>query len=161
MGLAIENCKGYVHVFGDGASSRSNAWGGRGGFYRLDPEIKNTSGARALIMGVGLEFQEIVQPVTTLDDRRFLYLFGTAWNELTVQGLLLLGDASTSGAQLTALIEWYNSNRVSQKEEGVIDVSLGDASLEAYVVGLSLGQANPSNNSQSFAIRLVTTDVDA
>lgn len=149
--MVIENCSGKVHIIeGDGA----------GGFYEIKPRIKDATDAKALIMGISLGFQEIVQPTTTLDDRRILYLFGTAWNEMTVAGLLLLGDHTTGGAQLGRLMDWYNTNRVSQRRKP-IGVSLGDYGLDAYVVGLSLGQANPANNSQPFSIQLLTPDVES
>ena len=150
MGLTIENCKGHVHVFGDGG----------GGFYAIKPAIPEVGGAKALILGVPLEFQEIVQPTTTLDDKRVLYLFGTAWNRMSVAGILLLGDRDTKGAQLTRLLKWYNDNRVSESKKP-IRVSLGTASLDAYVVGLRLGEANAKTNTQMFSIILLTADVEA
>jgi hypothetical protein len=148
MGVIFENCHGSVHAIG-----KSGA-----GFYALSPSIPDGSGSKALIMGVTLEFQEIVQPVTTLDDKRLLYVFGTAWNDVSAVGLMLLGDSSTRGAQVAALLGWYNANRVSQKK-GPIGVSMGTSNLDAYVVGLSLGQANATNNTQPFVVRMVTTDV--
>jgi hypothetical protein len=152
MGLIISACKGKVHVL-DFRFGGSN-----GGFYELEPQIEDASDSKAIIMGVSLEFLEIVQPTTTLDDKRLLYLFGTAWNDLSVPGMLLLGDHTTKGSQLSKLLSWYNSNRVS-KRKGPVSVSLGDAGLDAYVVGLSVGTANPNNNTQTFVIRLVTDDI--
>ena len=107
-----------------------------------------------------LEFNEIVQPTTTLDDKRVLYVFGTAWNNISVSGILLLGEQDTRGDQLTKLISWYNENRVSVKREPV-KVSLGTAAVDAYVTGLRLGQANPKTNTQMFSIVMVTADVEA
>lgn len=154
MGLVIEDCRGSVHVIDGGRG------GGGSGFYAIKPPIEDSANAKALIMGISLDFQEIVQPTTTLDDRRILYLFGTAWNEMSVSGLLLLGDSTTRGAQLGRLMDWYSTNRVSQRKKPIA-VSLGDGGLDAYVVGLSLGQANPQTNTQSFVIRLVTPEVEA
>lgn len=160
MGVLFEKCKGSVHAVG----------GFSPGFYSISPPIRGSlvsragrvtgisSDYRVLIMSVTLDFQEIVQPVATLDDKRLLYLFGTAWNDVSVAGLILLGDSSTKGKGLTDLVDWYNNNRVSELE-GPVDVSLGTTSLSAYVVGLSLGEANPDVHSQSFVIRLVTADV--
>lgn len=131
-----------------------------GGFYAIEPEIPSISGAKALIMGVPLALQEIVQPQTTLDDKRLLYLFGTAWTEMSVTGLLLLGEQDTMGAQLSQLLSWYNTNRVSVKK-GPISVSLGTSGLDAFVIGLRLAEANPRNNSQAFSIMLVTADTES
>ena len=155
MGLAIENCKGHVHVFSDGGGG-----GQASGFYEVQPAIPDSSQSKALILGIPLEFQEIVQPTTTLDDKRVLYVFGTAWNNVTVSGILLLGEQDTRGDQLSKLIQWYNENRVSKKKAPV-KVSLGTAGIDAYVIGLRLDQANPQNNTQMFSILMVTADVEA
>ena len=151
MGAAIENCKGHVHVFSDNG-------GGGAGFYALDPAIGDAGGSKALVLGVPLAFAEIVQPTTTLDDKRILYLFGTAWSEMSVAGMLLLGDQSTRGQQLGELLSWYETNRVSVLK-GPVSVSLGTSAVDAYVTGLRLGQANPNNNTQMFSIIMVTADV--
>ena len=132
--------------------------GTEGGFYKIEPAVEHAGGGRALIMAVTPNFVEIVQPTTTLDDRRILFVFGTAWNDVSVMGLLLLGDHTTKGAQLSSLLTWYNKNRVSKRPEPVL-VSLGDAGFDAYVVGLSLGEADPNTNKQPFVIRLVTADI--
>ena len=144
----LADCKGWVHAF-DGPSN---------GFYALDPKIPDAPGSRALVLGVPLNFMEIVQPTTTLDDKRVLYLFGTAWNDITVSGILLLGNSSTRGLQLTKLLQWYEANRVSQKR-GPVRVSLGTSAVDAYVVGLKLETASPSVNTQMFSIQMVTADV--
>jgi len=150
MGLVIANCKGYAHVFSESGSTA--------GFYEVEPGFEDSNGAKALIMGVALEFSEIVQPTTTLDDKRLLYMFGTAWNDVSISGLLILGDHTTKGAILASLLGWYEKNRVS-KLKAPIKVSLGSFGIDAYVVGLSLGQANPAVNTQTFIVRLVTADV--
>ena len=147
---SVAGCKGRIHVIGDQPS----------GFYAIDPMIEDAEGSKALILGVPLQFQEIVQPTTTLDDRRLLYLFGTSWNSISLAGLLLLGDSSTKGEQLTKLLQWYNQNRVSVKR-GPISVSLGSTAVDSFVVALSLGQANSENNSQMFTVEMVTADVEA
>lgn len=143
----LADCKGWVHAF-DGPSD---------GFYRLDPKIPDAPGSRALVLGVPLNFMEIVQPTTTLDDKRVLYLFGTAWNDISVAGILLLGNSSTGGKQLTELLQWYAAHRVSRLR-GPVQVSLGDYAVDAYVVGLRLEQAEARANTQLFSIQMVTAD---
>lgn len=150
--LAIENCKGAVHVFSDEGD------GGRSvGFYEIEPPIPDGDGSRALLLAIPLELQEITQPTVTLDDKRILYVFGTAWSSVTVSGILLLGQRETKGDQLTKLRQWYDENKVSSKK-GPIRVSLGTSAIDAYVTGLALGQANPANNTQAFSIIAITAD---
>lgn len=147
--LSIVGCKGSVHVFGEGSP----------GFYAVDPPIPDAQDSKVLIMGVPLRLSEIVQPTATLDDRRILYVFGTAWSELSVSGLMLLGDSSTRGDQLTKVRTWVAENRVSRKK-GPVSVSIGTSGLDGYVVGLSLGEANGQNNTQSFSIEMLTADLE-
>lgn len=147
--LAIAGCKGHVHTFG----------GNSNGFYEIEPPIPDAADSKALILGIPLSLSEIVQTTTTLDDRRVLYVFGTAWSELSVAGILLLGESSTRGEQLAKLKQWYDENRVSQKM-APIKVSLGTYGLDAYVIGLRLEPANGQNNTQTFSILLVTADID-
>ena len=156
MSFAIENCKGHVHVF-----SETGGDGGRStGFYEMDPPIPHAEDSRALILGIPIGFQEIVQPSVTLDDKRTLYVFGTAWSQLTVNGILLLGQSSTKGAQLDELISWYEENRVSEKR-APIRISLGTTGLNAYVVGLRTTDANPQFNTQNFSILMMTAEIQS
>jgi len=127
------------------------------GFYEIDPAIPDADGGKALITGIPLNLREIVQPTTTLDDKRVLYIFGSAWNELTVSGLLLLGTKDSKGAQLGALTKWYEENRVSVLR-GPIKLSLGTVGVDAFVVGMGLSEANPAVNTQAFTINLMTAD---
>lgn len=153
MGYVIENCKGHVHVFKD-----QNAGATTTGFYEMSPPIPDAAESKALIIGIPLGLQEIVQPSVTLDDKRTLYVFGSAWNNVEVAGMLLLGESGTRGAQLDALVSWYNQNRVSERRAPV-RLSLGTASLNAYVVGLRTAQADPKFNTQNFTLQMVTAEI--
>ena len=155
MSLVIENCKGHVHVVG---KVYGTAWGRGAGFYKLEPKVEDTEGAKVLILGIPLNFREIVQPTVTLDEKRTLYVFGSAWNEMALNGLLLLGENKTGGAQVEKLLDWYAKNRVSELKDSV-QVSLGPAAVKAYVVGLRLEAANPKFNTQAFSIVLLTADI--
>jgi hypothetical protein len=97
-----------------------------------------------------------VQPVVTLDDKRTLYVFGSAWSETTIMGVLLLGDNKSGGQQLSSLLGWYESNRVSKSKKAV-ELSLGGKSIDAYIVGLRLEAANPAINTQGFSIMALTS----
>jgi len=160
--MVIESrCKGDVHVFGDlsGGESTDGATraGGTGGFYEIEGFPTGGSGSKALILGVPLNLQEIVQPSVTLDNKRTLYVFGSAWSTVTVTGILLLGKASTRGALAGELISWFKSQRVGTSLEPV-SVSVGTAKFSAYVTGLQLGEANGNTNTQAFTISMLTPD---
>lgn len=148
MSVVIENCAGEAHLINAAEYA---------GFYAIEPGIIAPEGSKILIMGSSADFLDIVQPSITLDDKRTLYVFGSAWHELRVAGLILLGQASTNGAAIKSLIEWYDENKVSAKQ-GPIDVSMGTAGLDGFVVGLSVGDPNPVVNTLPFTIRLMTAD---
>lgn len=149
MSLIIETCVGHVHVFSRGEGSKT-------GMYKFSPSIPDTAETKCLIMGVNLALNEIVQPTVTLDDKRTIYIFGSAWTSSTVSGMLLLGDGP-SGSQLDALLQWYDTNRVSKKKAPVT-LSMGVNKMEAFVTGLSLNDANAENNTQTFQITVLTSN---
>jgi hypothetical protein len=151
MSVVLADCKGHVHAFSSGPG------GSRSGFYAVDPDIPSTGGGRCLLLGIPLALQEIVQPSVTLDDKRTLYVFGSAWNEASLTGVLLLGDSTTGGAQLQALLGWYEENRVSKKR-GPVRLSLGPKGVDAYVTGLRLDAADPNFNKQMFSIMLLVSE---
>jgi hypothetical protein len=151
--LAIENCKGHVHVI-----KEADGGGRSSGFYELSPSIPSSTGSKVLILGIPLGFQEIVQPTVTLDEKRTLYVFGSAWSQVSLVGQLLLGESSTKGELLSKLLEWYDQNRVSKSKKPV-RLSLGSSGINAYVIGLRLDQADPRFNTQMFSLEMLTPDV--
>ena len=151
MSLVLKDCKGHVHFIPSGG-------GGGVGFYKLDPPIPNAPGGACLIMGIPLVYQEIAQPVITLDAKRTLYVFGSAWTETMVNGLLLLGDNSSGGKQLELLIDWYESHNVSVPDAKPVSLSLGGKAVDAYITGLRLDAANPNINTQAFTLTALTAN---
>jgi hypothetical protein len=145
MSAAIEVCSGRVHIFRQGAGQ------GGVGFYSLNPSIDVGNGAKVLITGAPLVYQEIVQPVVTLDDRQFLYVFGSAWTESIVQGKILMGGNENRGA-LLALTSWYNKNNVTKRGKAPLELSMGDGGAELYLVGLRVDAANSEYNTQDFTL---------
>lgn len=144
MSAAIEVCSGRVHIFRQGAGQ------GGVGFYKLNPEISVGNGGKVLITGAPLTYQEIVQPVVTLDDKQFLYVFGSAWTESIVQGKILMGGNENRGA-VSALIDWYKSNNVTKKM-APMQFSMGNKGVELYLVGLRVDAANSEYNTQDFTL---------
>ena len=155
MSLVIQPCAGYVHIM-----SQDNGGTGKS-IYSIDGFSPSVSAEGACFLtGVSLGFSEIVQPSVTLDNARTLYVFGSAWNEVSVSGLLLLGASGSKncGKILGALTEWYGKNRVGESPKAVGVSMFTAGSINAYVVGLSVGQVNPEYNKQEFAIKLLTAE---
>jgi hypothetical protein len=151
MSLFIQDCRGTVHIVKVG-----NETGGKG-FFTLQPEIPQAANAKVLLMGSNMSLMEITQPSVTLDDQRALYVFGSAWNDVPIIGLLLLGPSQGKGAQLTSLLNWYASNRVGKKM-GPVEFSMGTSAFDVFVTGLAVEQADPHYNRQSFVITAVTPE---
>lgn len=154
MSFVIEPCHGTVHVFQQGT-------GGSGvGLYSVESlPVTAGDGGRIIISGVSMELREIVQPSITLDDVRTLFYFGSGWNQISVNGLLLLGPGQgSSGGQILATLQnWYDSNRVSASNQAVT-ISLGAGGpFTSYVIGLSLGSVDPTFCKQAFTINALTS----
>lgn len=139
MSSIIQPCAGFVHVF-----SQS---GGGSGFLKLDPPLPKD----AIIQATPISLREIVQPSVTLNDKRTIYVFGSAWSEGSVTGMLLLGKDGTGGAVAGQLKGWYESNRI-KKGASPVTISIADASYSGYVIGMSLGDSVPEFNKQGFSI---------
>lgn len=152
MSAVIEFCPGRVHVFKQGDGNEGE------GFYKLDPKIDVGSGGKVLIMGAPIELREIVQPVVTLDSKRILYTFGSAWTEAVVQVKVLLGESSSSGESLGALQKWYEKNRVSKKNKEPVKISIATAAHQGYLVGMRIGQADSNYNTQDASMTFMLSD---
>ena len=151
MSANIEFCPGKVHVFKQGSGSEGV------GFYKLTPTVDVGSEGKVLVMGVPLEFREIVQPVVTLDDRRILYSFGSAWSSGSAMLKILLGESSGSGQALNSVQSWYSSNRLSALK-GSIELSIANKAHEVFLIGMSLGAADANYNTQDVTLSFMLSE---
>lgn len=143
MSTIIESCAGFIHVFPQE--------GGGSGFYKLDPALPDAEDGKCIIAGAPISFREIVQPSVTLNDKRTIYVFGSAWAEGSVSGLLLLGKDGSGGQIAGALSAWYEQNRVS-KLMAPVTISLAADHQEAFLTGLNFGGTQAEFNKQSFTL---------
>ena len=151
MSAMIDFCQGKVHIFKQGAGNEGT------GFYQLDPKI-SVSGGKVLVMGAPLTFREIVQPVVTLDDRRILFAFGSAWSEANVILKILLGTASGAGAALGSVQSWYHENRLSKKMTTPVKLSIATKAHEVFLVGMSIGAADSNCNTQDVTLTFMLSE---
>ena len=151
MSLLLQNCSGVVHVFGNGAGI---------GMFKLSPAIPSAPPqSMCFIDSIPASAREVVQPIVTLDDSRFLYVFGGAWTEATITGRLILGQSGGMGMQMKRLSDWYQANRVG-KRRSYTGASAGMLPIKAYVTGLQIGEVDPNTYVQRFNISaLVNLDV--
>lgn len=148
----IDFCPGKVHIFKQGEGPAGL------GAYELKPPVEVGGDAKVLIMGAPLTFREIVQPVITLDDRRILYAFGSAWSEAQVLLKILLGEAKSVKSALGAVQSWYSANRLSKKMETALELSIGNKAHDVYLVGMSIGAADPNYNTQDVTLTFMLSE---
>lgn len=144
MSAIIQSCDGFVHVFTQPGS----------GFLRLSPDLPEGSGGdggKIIIQATPITMREITQPSVTLNDKRTIYVFGSAWAEGSVSGILLLGKDGTGGALAGSLKGWYETNRISKKK-APITISIASASYTGYLTGMSFGDCEPMYNKQTFTL---------
>lgn len=150
MSVVLQNCAGTIHVFGSGTSGGSGI-----GLFKLKPAIKsNPPESMCFIDSIPASFRDIVQPVVTLDDKRFLYVFGGAWTDATITGRLLLGKHGNQAIQFKNLMDWYKTNRVSKLKK-FVQASAGNVPIKAFICGLQVGPVDPNTYIQSFSISAV------
>lgn len=143
MSAIIESCAGFVHVFPQS--------GGGSGFLQLQPDLPQAGDGRVVIQATPITLREIVQPSVTLNNKRTIYVFGSAWAEGSVSGVLLLGKDGTGGAIAGALKSWYETNRIT-KSKTPVTISIADASYQGYLTGMSFGDSIPEFNRQGFSL---------
>lgn len=152
MSASIEFCPGRVHIFKQGSGNEGT------GFYQLDPKIDVGGGGKVLVMGAPLNFREIVQPVVTLDDRRILFTFGSAWAEANVVIKVLLGESNSAGAALGAVQAWYSQNRLSKRMTEPVGISIATKAHDGFLVGMSIGQADSNYNTQDVTMTFMLSE---
>jgi hypothetical protein len=147
MSTLLQECAGTVHVVAQGSA---------GGFYSIRPALPSSGDAKCIITGIPVNYDEIFQPSVTIDDQRAIFVFGSAWSSMTLTGILLLGPDKSGGVLANQLLEWYEQNKLSAREDSV-SLSVSSKGIEAYVVGIQLGAANADNNKQEFAIKFLVS----
>lgn len=143
MGKVIQVCPGRVWTFSQGKDGGS-------GMFKLRPEI-TVSGGKVILNGPSVGGSEIVQPEATLDRKKFLYLYGSAWTDVAIQGRVLLGESSDARKNMSKLQEYFERFRVS-KAKRPIALSSGKKAQEIYLVGLQFGQINPQFHYMDFTL---------
>ena len=152
MALEFRSAKGCVYAVGKQRS---------GGFYALEPAIGTPGEGSAILMdGVDGGENDSIFLVKTLDRKKYLYVFGDDFGDLTIRGIALLGKSSLGGQAFNQVKRYFDTHRVSVSGKP-IKVSLpGSASLRCYLHQLVIGAPDPIHHAQPFMFRasIVTPD---
>ena len=117
--------------------------GGRSlsGFGLSDSESETV----VILTGYQLREQEILGKTACLNDYRVMYSFGKGFGDITINGEALLGAPEQSDSFEAKLKKFYEANRVSQKTDGAVKFSTGQAgeTFEFFLVGMSVNGYQP------------------
>lgn len=117
----------------------------------LSPDITSSEDSPIILTNFHLKFKDYVTPVDCLDDLRILYSFGKTFGEVSIMGVAFLG-CSKSGASLSAVNSWFESNRVSNKKSPVSVSIAGKVKAKAYITELTYSDVNSVQQSIGFTI---------
>ena len=125
------------------------------GFYSLDGldhGHKSSKDTPILLRSITMQDVDLTSPVTTLSGVRVLYRFGKGVGDVRINGDLLLGQAGGNPTNQKDLISFFDSNRVSVKEEPIEFTLPGGHGGYVYLTGLILGETDPATHTQPFAL---------
>ena len=144
--MRIQVCRGRVYTFRQGDNNQGV------GFYKLEPAISSPGGSKVIIQGADIGGSDITQAVSTLDSKHILYVYGETWDQVTIQGQILLGQDNAAAA-LESVKKWFETNRVSKKQ-GPVKLSTGSSGgqYEIMVLKLRLGTPDPATHIQPFTL---------
>lgn len=125
------------------------------GFYDLDPPLRGNADAPILIDGVDGGDQDIVFPVVTLDDKKFLYTMGEDFGRITITGMALLGKAEQGGQAFSTVVSYFNTHRVSRSKEPISVSYPGKVSQKVYPYALIVAKPDPEFHIQFFQIQAI------
>ena len=127
--------------------------GGTPGKVQLNP---NFEPFLALIEAPSVDQSVNVQFQPSLGGPVYVYVFGDKMGNITITGTVfagLCGDLSNSG--LKEVIDYYNSNRASQRSE-VVTVTYGAEPFEGFLTQLSLQPRDPLYMLSNFSLVINT-----
>lgn len=126
------------------------------GFYSVSGLTHGSSSGNGVILihSVNTEDTDITSAVTTISGIRILYRFGKGVGNVRVTGQVLLGPAgSASSADAPSkLVDFYQTNRVSNKDTPTNVTLPGGKGLKVYFNSLVLGDTDPNTHTQPFVL---------
>lgn len=144
MGQIFIPAKGCVYV------PVSN---GGSGFYALNPSLDGEANAPIIINGTDTADSDSIFPVATLDSKKFVFVMGEDFGNLSITGMVLLGKSDQGGASFRKVVDYFASNRVGVRETPLTLSMPGRTSIKFMLHSLAVAQADPQFNIQYFQLR--------
>jgi len=104
-----------------------------------------------IITGVSPSDSDVVQPVSTMSGKKFVYVFGSAIGDVQISGLALLG-ANAKADTMERVVSFVKSKRLSGGNNEPVNVAFPGGVLKVWVTGMGLGSADAEFNTQPFVI---------
>ena len=125
--------------------------GGGPGLFSINPGFPAGNAASPILLdGVDLADQDIVYPVVTVENFKVIYVFGKDYGSANIRGTCLLGSSNASGGSFSRVVQYFEENRISNSKKP-IQVSVGQKAYNVYLVGLVIGQPDPTFNILPFS----------
>lgn len=138
--------------------SSKNGSGGGKGFYALKPELRGPADSPILIEGVDAVMNDIVFPVTTLDEKKYLFVMGDDFGNISVNGVVLLGTRDTGGQSFAEVKKYFDQNRSSKLKKPIIASCPGNVQVQFYLTGLTVSKADPEFHILFFQLRGIVVE---
>lgn len=124
------------------------------GGYEISGFPKGTAAAPILLTDAMTNFKDIILPVTTLSNNKIIYTFGSDFGNVTLNGIVFLGQADTVTNGVAQVKEFYDSKSAGNKKSATpVSVSLsGQDVISVYIIGLGFGKPNPVFNYIPFSL---------
>lgn len=142
--------KGCVYVTKTGSGGQR--------FTELEPALKGGRDSPIILNGVDATLQDLVFPVATLDARKFFYVMGDDFGNVSVSGMVLLGTSENQGAAFGAVKAYFEKFRSVVSKTPITVSCPGNVKLKFYLTALTIAHADPEFNIQYFALRGVLTE---
>lgn len=140
----FRSAKGCVYTVRRGSSR---------GFYDLRPALRGSAGAPILMDGVDGGEQDSIYRAVTLEKKKYLYVFGDDFGEISIKGLALLGKSDSGGATFSKIDSYFQKHRVSRSSKPILVSLPGNSHLRCYLHQWAIGAPDHQFHAQPFMFR--------
>jgi hypothetical protein len=116
-----------------------------------------------ILRNISLNDEDIVLPVSTLDKKKVLYVFGEDFGSIQISGSVFLGPAGESTSGLGPVVSYFNKKAVARGESTApVKFSIpGNVSYSIYLKSIVISQADAELNMHDFAFGAIIADSTA
>lgn len=132
---------------------------GTGG-YELEGFDFRDSPYPVILRNVQMTDNDIILPVSTLDNKKILYAFGADFGDLQIMGTVFLGPVGESTPGLRPIVDFFNQNAVSRSPNPrALNLSMpGNVAYKIFLKSLSVQAADPDLNLHDFSFGAIIAD---